>query len=214
MGQWETDVWGSIIEGWRASELDDSQWRMLLQLFLDRVQLRRPALRAANLLHEAASKERGGLTADALSLAETLADTVWEESSAEPSDLVAVENDWLTQAISHVGGVLTRFRLFSVSIRRAAAPADWTGLPEADRSRLKSILSGLSTGAAMGRVILASQIHFLFGLDREWTRSEVLSLLDWKRDPECARQAWEGYLHWGELHEGLLPDLLPLYEQA
>jgi hypothetical protein len=65
----------------------------------------------------------------------------------------------------------------------------------------------------MGRVVLASQMFFLFSTDADWTRRNVLPLLDWSADSRRAEQAWHGFLlSWGRWSEALLPDLMPLYE--
>lgn len=45
-----------------------------------------------------------------------------------------------------------------------------------------------------GRVLLASQLISLFRVDRGWTESHLLPLLDWKSDATEAKAAWEGFL--------------------
>jgi hypothetical protein len=55
-------------------------------------------------------------------------------------------------------------------------------------------------------------VYFLFSSDADWTRQNVLPLLDWSVDTRRAEQAWHGFLSWGRWSEALLPDLLPLYE--
>ena len=66
----------------------------------------------------------------------------------------------------------------------------------------------------MGRVVLASQVHFLFDVDQDWTREHIVPLFDWTQDQRRAEQAWHGYLLWGRWSEPLLASLLPYYEQT
>ena len=76
------------------------------------------------------------------------------------------------------------------------------------------MLSGESYAAELGRVVLTSQLYFLFSSDADWARQNILPLLDWSVDARRADQAWHGFLSGGKWSEALLPDLLPLYEGA
>jgi len=87
-------------------------------------------------------------------------------------------------------------------------------LPVDYQTRFGNIISGASTGAEMGRVLLVSQLHFLYALDVQWTKQNIIPLLDWGINEKCAEHAWHGYLYWGKWHDALLPDLLPLYLDA
>lgn len=62
--------------------------------------------------------------------------------------------------------------------------------------------------------LIASQLDSLFSLDVDWTRENILPLLDWSTAARQALQAWNGFLSWGQWNEYLLPDLMPLYEQT
>jgi len=76
------------------------------------------------------------------------------------------------------------------------------------------VLSGESYAAELGRVVLTSQLYFLFSSDADWARQNILPLLDWSVDARRADQAWHGFLSWGRWSEALLPDLLTLYERT
>ncbi len=66
----------------------------------------------------------------------------------------------------------------------------------------------------MARVLLASQIHFIYSIDPSWAERHIVPLLSWKRGKRQTVQAWHGYLHWGKWYDEFLPKLLPLYEQG
>ena len=76
------------------------------------------------------------------------------------------------------------------------------------------MLSATTITAELGAILLASQLHFLFALEPDWTRQHVVPLLDWSRNLRRAQQAWHGFLTWGRWSEPLLSDLMPLYEQT
>jgi len=57
-------------------------------------------------------------------------------------------------------------------------------------------------------------VRFVFALDPDWAIENVLPLLDFAIDVKRARSAWDGFLSWGSWDEGILPELLPLYERS
>jgi hypothetical protein len=213
--EWSTDLWDAFISGWQAAHLTETQWEQVLQFLDRRREIWRHVYKIAELLKKVVEKSEGGLTTTLLSRAEALTDRLWQE--VEDYNEIEMDNydhDWLTMAINHVGGIITQFWLFALSRRQAKKGSDWQGIPDKYKTRFERIISGKSGTAAMGRVILASQLHFLFSIDRNWTRKKLVPLLNWDIDAQLAEQAWGGYLWWGRWNEALLPDLIPLYEQA
>lgn len=55
-----------------------------------------------------------------------------------------------------------------------------------------------------GRVILGSRLITLFRVDKIWTETKLLPLLDWTRNPIEASAIWEGFLWSPRLYEPLL----------
>src|SRR6185369_15025478 len=122
--------------------------------------------------------------------------------------------DWLQLAINHPAGILLTFRLRALSIIREAAGENWTEIPAEEKSFLESVLTGTSYAASIGRVLIASQLYFLFNLDPSWAIGHVVPLFNLAENELRAIQAWHGFLVWGRWTEGLLPHLLPCFEQA
>lgn len=215
-GVWDSDLWRAILEGWREGDLAEDQWPEVLNFLIDQPELYTFAHEISDLLEKGSREDRdGGIPSACLPLAETVAERVWETLDDPPAS--AEENGaegWLFKAINHPGGKLTEFWLFALSRKRAEAGGDWDSLPNEYRWQLGRVLSGASYAAELGRVVLASQLFFLFSSDANWTRQNVLPLLDWSADARRAEQAWHGFLSWGRWSEALLPDLLPLYERT
>ena len=213
--EWSTDLWDAIISGWQVAHLTETQWEEVLQ-FLERCrEIWRHGYKIAELLKKVVEKSEGGLPVALLSRAEAFTDRLWQElEDYNEKGMENNDNDWLTMAINHIGGIIAQFWLLALSRRQAEKGGDWQGIPEKYKTRFERIISGKSSAAAMGRVILASQLHFLFSLDRSWTRKKIVPLLNWDINAQRAAQAWGGYLWWGRWNEALLPELLPLYEQA
>jgi hypothetical protein len=117
-------------------------------------------------------------------------------------------------AINHPAGNLLTFRLHALSLLRQESGENWTEIPPTDKSFLESILEGTSYAASIGRVLIASQLYFLFNLEQSWTIRNVVPLLHFAGNELRAIQAWHGFLVWGRWTEGLLPHLLPCFEEA
>lgn len=213
--EWISDLWEGIIRGWRDGKLTEGEWRAALQFLIDHLsQLHAVARLIADLLKTAVEKEEGALPSTVLPLAECLAETLWAIVEAEcPVSTVETE-DWLTTALNHPGGDLTWFWLQVLSKTYRENREDWQGLPERFKRCLFPILSSDSAAGQLGRVLMASQIKFLFALDEDWTHQHIIPLLDWDEDPKRAQQAWYGFLPWGRWTEALLLELMPLYEKS
>jgi hypothetical protein len=213
---WDSDLWESIIEGWREAGLTEQQWEEVLDFLVGHPELYSFANEIADLLEKSSREDGDGvIPSSSLSSAEALAEQLWEtlrDSSAD-AGLNGTEG-WLFKAINHPGGKLIEFWLLTLSRKRAEADEDWHGLPPEHRRYFDKVLSGESYAAELGRVVLASQLFFLFSSDAGWARQNILPLLDWSVDARRADQPWHGFLSRGKWSEALLPDLIPLYEGA
>ncbi len=213
--EWRSDIWGSVLSGWQKTPLTKNQWRRVLNLVTHRGELLRFPHSVAELLEQGISREHGVIPLSCLSLAENLAGKLFDACAKNLLNEEDLETqDWLLRAINHPGGKTVEFWLRALSKRHAQTGQRWRGLPMKYKQYFEKAISGTSSTAELGRVLLASQLRFLFALDAEWCREKILPLLDWSGDERQAQQAWHGYLDWGRWHEALLPNLLPLYEQA
>ncbi|PNR89086.1 hypothetical protein CN13_04140 [Petrotoga sp. HKA.pet.4.5] len=215
--EWDTDLWDAIISGWQSTNLTEAQWKEVLQFLEHFKEIWKHRYSITELLKEKVKANEGSLPTSLLPCAETIVDRLWQEvEKHDEKEILNHINDWLTTAINHVGGVITQFWVLALARHQSQKENERQGILDEYKGRFERIISAKSNTAAMGRVILASQLHFLFSLDHKWTREKILPLLDWNTDADAQRaeQAWEGYLRWGKWNEALLPDLLPLYEQA
>jgi len=213
--KWSSDIWRSILMGWQGSTLSEVQWIKLLTFLNENALQFSIIYQIADLIERGARKESGKLPLSCLNLAENLAIQLYSESVKKRGrEGEFDEHDWLTSAINHSGGSIATFFLIALSMRRAEAKENWKGLRSQYKQYFRKILTGKSYAAQMGRIILVSQIHFLFVLDSDWTQKNILPLLDWNKESKQAEQAWHGYLSWGQWNDALLPQLLPFYIQT
>ncbi len=209
------DLWESLIRGWQRSSLTEQQWVQVLNLINGHLQLTELGSTVTDLLKQAVTEQQATVPPSCLTLVESIADKLWAESSAKsPEEMKSVSDNWLDVAINSIQGEVVEIWLHTLSKRRAEVAKTWSGIPTEFKARFEAVLSGKSVAAQLGRVLLASQIQFLFALDPDWVEVNVLPLLDWSINENRAEQAWHGYLVWGRWNNAMLPKLLPLYKQT
>lgn len=212
---WETDLWPAVIRGWREATLNVDEWERVLAFAASHPPLLQHVQPLLDWLNSGLTKEPSELTQQSLFSLEQVVDRLWDRTvQSPPGDAVLGDLDWLTKAINHPGGKIAEVWLHVLAHRVGAVDSAKTGLPNDSRTRLGTIVAGESYTAEMGRVVLASQIHFLFDVDQDWTRKHIVPLFNWVQDQRRAEQAWHGYLLWGRWSEPLLTSLLPYYQQS
>jgi len=201
--QVEVDVVQVVVDGWAGAALDDDTARAVL-VRLAALDLTAVGGAVARLLSSSTDEQQRHTAWHELDAARTLAAELWTRLPGDEAPTVEAA-DALTQAINHPGGDLAQFWIHAIAADWRAADASWTALDAAARAALEQMLAGTDTRAAMAQVVLASQLSFLHSADQDWTRENVLPLLDWS-DPERAARAWDGFLGWGRPSDRLFAD--------
>jgi hypothetical protein len=209
---WSTDLWLSIISAWQASDLTYEEWSTVLDILGSaEATYDNTASGIASLLERGARNPTSPIPATLIERSKSLADAMWDRSETVSTSLDGDQIDWLGKAINHPAGELIEFYLTSMGVLEREKLMT-NQLRHAFEHTLTRAIQGVSPGAQLGRVIIASQAHFLFAVDQQWTRSSVLPLLDPSTDELRASQCWHGYLYWGRWNDSMLVDLLPSYE--
>lgn len=213
---WESEIWVALCRAWLKVVSGDEQRSSVLALLIQHPKLDRIADEVSDLLvHWSWADKAADPSSDVLLKGEALADRVWHASKSQTLLSDEPANGWSHEAINHPAGKVTQFWLYALSIVRKHAGDKWSGkLPRPYRDRFGQVIAGSCRGAQLGRVVIASQVRFLFAVDSAWTKENVLPLLDFAIEVERARSAWDGFLYRGSWDEGILPELLPLYERS
>lgn len=204
----DNDLISAVIEGWGSGELADD----VAQRAIDRLaalDLGQWGDQLARLI----GSDGGTQSRTAWHRFDAARELARAIASHLPDDAVPVDgSNWLEKAINAPGGLLAEFWLHVVSDEWNNDRDGWSGLGAESRSAFDELLHRGGIQSALAEVILASQLHFFFEADREWSQTNVLPLLAWD-NPERARRTWDGFLFWGRwtdqlLEAGLLPDYL------
>ena len=206
--EWDTDIWRVIFRAWQEIPMDEVQWQRVIEFLKVQSELY-PLNRneIADFLLHGIKRGEGRIPLTLLPDAEKVAESLWNLLEIDREEIVDTD-DWLIKAINHPGGKVTEFYLHALSEQRTEF------IPEDCKQKLNKVISGKSYASQMGKIILTSQLNFLFYLDPDWTKANIIPLLNWSIDERQAQQAWHGYAIWGRWNDRLLEDLMPLYRQT
>jgi hypothetical protein len=211
---WISELWNALISAWRQKGLTAEQWQEILSLLDSNDKVIDLCLyEVSNLLEGGTKGTEHDIPTAMFSDAKIVARKAWAacERSAEKQEEA---EDWLFVAINRPAGTLLEFWLRTLSRNRQELGDQWKDLPSEDERFLSRVVSGDSYAAELGRVVVASQVFFLFSTDENWTIQHVIPLFSCTTNLRRALQAWHGYLVWGSWSDRLLEHLLPKYEEA
>lgn len=193
-------VGGAVVRGLAGAAESTDDWTALIDRLLAMPTLPSVADDVAQLLEEGSRNRDAGLGPENVQAARRLASAVWPHLSGSS----VAGDDWLARAINSGFGRIAEFWLHSISIEIRAAGESWAGLNQVTTTALDTMIEATTEDEALALVVVASQLHFLFAADEEWTVEALMPLFDWAHDEHRAEQAWDGYLSWGQANDRLL----------
>jgi hypothetical protein len=208
---WSSDLWSATLRGFQDADLDNTQWRRLLDA-IARIDLHTEHARdIADVLLRLVKDGGKPFAAEMLVIANRIGEHLWTAIGSD--DDADFGDNWLTRAINRPGGVLVEYWLASLSLTlKGKEGADWA-MPAYYRERFTEAIHDPTSKGAHARSLLASQTAFLFRLDETWVREHLIPLFE-HEDSRIFAQAWHGFLSWGRLYPALVDALLPAFLAA
>ena len=193
-GEWENDLWTALLRTWSEAKLNDDQCQQVLRrLSKSELQVAHARL-IADFLCNIAESSHSQEVRKSLALSEKLANALWDHLDRCEA-IKGGGNDWLTHAINHPAGMLTKFWLQSLSLwRNRQAPAPHT-LNEEYRAVLSKIVQDESDAGRLGRAVLARGTASLLEADENWTKQHLLPLFENRIDLSEYSAVWDGLLY-------------------
>ena len=210
-GIFDTYLWRGIVSGFAQTEISSGDWSVVLNLLANHPRITEVATyEVANLLQQGVSRENGEIPFEDLTVAATVGRKVW--SGLIPREWPKEQSeDWLFTAINDPAGIVAQFELRALNRLWKDAGDAWSGIPADWRAHWQDVIRDGSWTSAMGRILLASQVHVLFAMDQEWTSAEMPRVFAWDGRLVAAEQAWHGYLVWGHWSDEFLKCFLSCY---
>ncbi len=210
-GQLGSDVMDRIVFGWSQASLSDDQLRAALEYLTPRIGSLNRYWSLGELLSAHGKARAGSTPLSCIEAAEAFAEALYHECASRDDDRERTSGcSWLDASLNEPGGKVAHFWMEALETRFRADREAWSGLPSYYRRVFGEATLGHSRTDDMVCVVLGHCLHFLYCIDREWTREVLLPLLNWSRDARRAEVVWCGYLPFPRWDEAFLAELLPL----
>lgn len=208
---WDSDLWAPMLRGLREADLTLEDWTHLLNGFGRSELFTAHANDIANLLYSLVRDGGKPFALELLDQANNLAFYLWQSLSREGE--VGKISDWISKAINRPAGVLVEFWVNGLSLLLRDKTGSQRALPNDYRKWFTLVALDNTIVGGLGRSLLASQVAFLFSLDKDWTREQIIPLFT-SLDPQKFAQAWDGFLVWGQFNPSLVEALQPAFLEA
>ena len=207
----EDDLWSSAVIGLCSAKLSGETWAAFLQLAASVAAPPAFFENTTDLLERGSAREADTLPDELMPVAQKVAERIWSESLQFIKPSSRQMEDWLIEAINRPGGKLGKFWLQRVSSAKRTQGDKWKRIPTEIAESLKMIINASSQAAAHARVVIASQLHYLFSIDPTFAQTELLPLFEWTRNATTAEQCWHGFVMWGRWLPGFTEQMLPSF---
>ena len=201
---WRSDFWDAVIAAWENADLDqESVKRVLSHLSseaLHRQHVREIARVLYQLVGKAAASAATTLPEEANSLAASLrhhAAEVEIPSFTSSVGGVPQEVDWFHKAINHPSGKLAEFWAESIALWCRQYDTPPGSMTREHRRVLDAMMQDMSDTGKLARTILARYCPWLLWADEDWTRQNLIPLLDPGHNEFVS--AWDGLVYSGQL---------------
>ena len=207
-----TDLWLALERGWGQASLTHEQFVKVVRILIEQDLGDQFLDGIVDIIDHKVTKDERPFDASIISFIDQTCAYIWGRLASAEAD--SPIDDWLGYAINHPSGKIAEIWIHLLSKRLKVDKGRSSDIFRDYEERFETILSEKSLAGKLGRVILSSQMHFLHAADSSWTEAKLFRLLDWSKDKDEARRAWDGYLKWGRWTHGMLPKLLPLYRMT
>jgi hypothetical protein len=212
-GVWQGDLWPAIMNSWRRwnASLEDCK-AVLTWMGRQELQVEQSREISELLLELVKDKDRD-VAKDLILDARSVARSLWANLDRAAHGEGAPE-DWLGEAIRQPGGRLAEFWLHCLPLLTAAG-SDTDEVTRRDQflRDVSMLLDDHTSPGDHARPIIASQFRYFIGLDEGWVRDNLTPLFH-SLDSKQFKQAWDGYLVWGQLGPLSFGQLLKAFMDA
>jgi hypothetical protein len=207
-GIWPVWRWRQALQAWSTEKLATESWERVPQLIMSMPPLLLEELAgSAAWWVETCAKNLDLNSAVFFELAGRLLDLPLDAATGIREN-GKVSDEPVNTAINHpVGQVIQAV----IAVWFNGNPNDNDGIPVQVSELLSRVCDLDVERFRHGRVVLAANMIAFFRVDSEWTKANLLPLLDWKTNAKEAYAAWDGFLWNPRLHFPLLIAFKPYF---
>ncbi len=189
--EWETDLWVLLLQAWSNPIGIEHQLEKVFQwLEISRLQKTHHKVIAEFLSQLFIKVPDSAIMYEHLENIDEIAGDLWTQLIQEEEDFGI--DDWLFRAVNHPAGKLCQVWIFSLSSWWQNQDPRPVQFNSSFQNTFECILEDTSLNGRLSRAILVQYCNFLFAVDENWTRNNVIPLLTKFDDISELQVAWDG----------------------
>jgi hypothetical protein len=191
-GEWDQELWNRLLQGCGEAQFSFDQWQGLLGILNEGLPQILAKDNLCQFLLEGVRRQENPIPDALLELADQFSRRVWRACLNEPPEET---EDWLDLAINRPAGKIAQFWMHVLS-RKRDADEQHQPLSVRDQEFFATVVHSDTFSGALARTIFLGTLPFLMAVDVDFSRNELVPLLDWERNEEHALQTWQGLIYW------------------
>lgn len=190
-GEWSSDLWRGLIQGWAEADLDEKQYRKVFNMLL------KPELQSARVhditdaLLKIVEDEGKSNVVSVLSELNQLAISLW--GNLDKEEVVGLIRDKFTTAINYPAGKIAQYWLSASSVWRKSQDVKPDALDDVYRTNMLTIIRTHGISGKYAKAVFASRLQYLLYVDENWTKEHLLPLFN-PKNPDFA-SVWDGFTY-------------------
>lgn len=206
--KWSSYLWKPLFRGFWKSSLDKNKCNEVLNICRNKFLIKHQDNYISIFLEDVAKRQSGNFFNFKLDeLAHRISLELWNSIAHDTKH--ELRGDWTNTAMEHTPGRLSSFWVRELATEATLTDEKTNALPDRYKNIFDAVINDLSEKGDIARTVLFMNIQKLHEIDREWTRTNLISLLGKQEGDTINQYAWVGFLKNEYICPRLSGDILP-----
>lgn len=206
--KWESYLWEPLFRGFSSTPLRLEQCSEVLDICGNKSIIKHQDNYISIFLEDVAQRQSGNFFNFKLDeLAHRISLELWNSIAHDTKH--ELRGDWTNTVMVHTPGRLSSFWIRELTTEATLTDEKTNALPDRYKKIFGAVINDLSEKGDIARTVLFMNIQKLYEIDREWTRTNLISLLGKQEGDTINQNAWVGFLKNEHICPRLSGDILP-----
>lgn len=206
--KWESYLWPPLFRGFSSTPLRLEQCNEVLDICGNKSIIKHQDNYISIFLEDVAQRQSGNFFNLKLDeLAHRISLELWNSIAHDTKH--ELRGDWTNTVMEHTPGRLSSFWIRELTAEATLTDEKTNALPDRYKRIFDAVINDLSEKGDIARTVLFMNIQKLYEIDREWTRTNLISLLGKQKGDTINQNAWVGFLKNEYICQCLSGDILP-----
>ena len=206
--KWESYLWDPLFRGFSSTPLRLEQCNEVLDICGNKSIIKHQDNYISIFLEDVAQRQSGNFFNLKLDeLAHRISLELWNSIAHDTTH--ELRGDWTNTVMEHTPGRLSSFWIRELTTEATLTDEKTNALPDRYKKIFDAVINDLSEKGDIARTVLFMNIQKLYEIDKEWTRTNLISLLGKQEGDTINQNAWIGFLKNEYICQHLSGDILP-----